>query len=357
MKALVLKEYNRFEYVDVPTPKPGPDDVLVEVRACGICGSDVHGMNGSTGRRIPPVIMGHEASGVVAEAGSAVTGVTAGDRVTFDSTIYCGHCAFCRRGRVNLCDNRRVLGVSCGEYRCDGAFAEYVVVPQHILYALPDGLGFEQAAMVEPVSVAVHAARRVPVGLNDTAVVLGAGVIGLLIVQTLRAAGCRRIIAVDIEPARLELACRVGAGHGLRADKDDVAAEVLDMTEGQGADVAFEAVGVADTVATATSCVRKGGRVALVGNVSPEVSLALQAAVTRELTLYGSCASSGEYPTCLDLMSGETIDVTPLISAVAPLSEGAEWFGRLQRRAPDLVKVVLTPGTANDNVTPEQETE
>ena len=355
MKALVLKEYNRFEYVDVPMPEPGPDEVLIEVRACGICGSDVHGMDGSTGRRIPPVTMGHEASGVVADAGSDVAGVTCGDRVTFDSTIYCGLCAFCRRGRVNLCDNRRVLGVSCDEYRCDGAFAEFVVVPQRIVYPLPDAVDFEQAAMVEPVSVAVHAVGRVPVGLNDTAVVFGAGVIGLLIVQTLRAAGCGRIIAVDLERARLELACQVGADCALRADETDVVAEVLEMTQGRGADAAFEAVGVADTVAAATGCLRKGGRLALVGNVSPEVPLALQAAVTRELTLYGSCASSGEYPACLDLMAGGAIDVAPLISAVAPLEEGAEWFGRLQHRAPGLVKVILTPGSTNGKVIPEQE--
>jgi L-iditol 2-dehydrogenase len=343
VKALVLTEYNRLEYLDVPTPQPGPDDVLVEVRACGICGSDVHGMDGSTGRRIPPVIMGHEASGVVAATGSDVAGVRIGDRVTFDSTVYCGQCAFCRRGQVNLCDHRRVLGVSCEEYRCDGALAEYVVVPQRIVYALPGAVGFEQAAMTEPVSVALHAVRRVPVGLNDTAVVFGAGVIGLLIVQALRAGGCGGIIAVDLEPTRLDLACRIGADYGFQADATDVVTAVLELTDDHGADVAFEAAGVADTMAAAAGCLRKGGRLALVGNVSPEVPLALQAAVTRELTLCGSCASAGEYPTCLDLMAGGAIDVTPLISADAPLCQGAEWFKRLHDRKGHLLKVILLP--------------
>ena len=157
VKALVLTAYNRFEYRDVPEPTVGPEDVLVEVRACGICGSDIHGMDGSTGRRIPPVIMGHEAAGVIVEAGSQVQGWKIGDRVTFDSTVSCGRCHHCTRGQINLCDRRRVLGVACAEFRQDGAFAQYVAVPQNILYTLPESLSFEHAAMVEPVLIAVHA--------------------------------------------------------------------------------------------------------------------------------------------------------------------------------------------------------
>src|ERR1041385_916921 len=131
MKALVLEEYNQFAYGEVPAPEPGPEEVLLAVKACGICGSDVHGLDGSTGRRRPPIIMGHEASGVIAQVGSAVSGWSPGDRVTLDSTIYCGQCEFCRRGLINLCDHRRVLGVSCEDYRQAGAFAEFVAVPQH----------------------------------------------------------------------------------------------------------------------------------------------------------------------------------------------------------------------------------
>jgi L-iditol 2-dehydrogenase len=185
----LLKKYMQMEVTDLPTPEIGPDDVLVRVRACGICGSDVHGFDGSTGRRIPPVVMGHEASGVVAGAGSSVKSLREGDRVTFDSTISCGGCFYCRRGNVNLCDNRQVLGVSCGEYRRHGAFAEYVAVPQHIVYLLPESLSFEQAAMIEAVSVAVHAVELTPVSLGDTAVVVGTGMIGRLVVQALRLAG------------------------------------------------------------------------------------------------------------------------------------------------------------------------
>src|SRR6187200_2438986 len=127
MKALTLTAYKEFTFGEAPAPTPGPDEVLIKVAACGICGSDVHGMDGSTGRRRPPIIMGHEAAGIVAEVGPGANGRAPGERVTFDSTVYCGQCDPCRRGHVNLCDHRRVLGVSCEEYRRDGAFAEYVV--------------------------------------------------------------------------------------------------------------------------------------------------------------------------------------------------------------------------------------
>lgn len=344
MKCLMLEAYNELRYSDFPQPVPGPDEVLIEVRACGICGSDVHGVDGSTGRRQPPVIMGHEAAGVIAAVGDGVSNWSPGDRVTFDSTVYCGVCWFCRAGQVNLCEDRRVLGVSCDDYRMHGAFAEFVAVPEHILYRLPDGISFEHAAMVEPVSVAVHAVERTPIKLNDTAVVVGAGMIGLLTVQALRAAGCGAIVAVDIDTSRAEIALGLGADHALNAAEQDIPSAIQGLTEGRGADVAFEAVGVPATVSTAIASVRKGGSVTLVGNVSPMAELPLQTVVTREITLYGSCASSGEYPACLDLIARGAIQVAPLLSAVAPLSEGAQWFRRLYDKEAGLMKVVLTPG-------------
>ena len=343
MKALVLTRYNHFEVKEVSEPQVGPQEVLIEVRACGICGSDVHGMDGSSGRRIPPIIMGHEASGVIARVGDLVSQWQVGNRVTFDSMISCGECPFCRRGRINLCDSRQVLGVSCEEFRRDGAFAEYVCVPQNILFALPDGLSFEHAAMVEPLSVAIHAVERVPVHFNDTAVVIGTGMIGLLVVQALRAAGCGRILAIDVDLKRLELACRLGADEGLSPNDTDVVDEVLRRTADRGADVAIEAVGMHDTVSMAIASVRKGGSVGLVGNLTPEVKLPLQAVVTRELTLLGSCASSGEYPACLEMISRGAIDVEALISAAAPLDEAAAWFDRLYRKESGLMKVIVRP--------------
>ena len=343
MKALVLEEYNQFVYRDVPEPVMGSNDVLIQVKAVGICGSDVHGMDGSTGRRIPPLIMGHEAAGVVVDTGGGVRSWQKGDRVTFDSTIYCGTCYFCRRGEINLCNNRRVLGVSCENYRQNGAFAQYVAVPQHILYRLPDELKFEQAAMVEALAIAFHAAARTSIQLDDSVVVVGAGMIGLFVIQTLRLAGCGSIIAVDLDRARLDLALELGADVGLKSDETDVVVEVFALTEGRGADIAFEVVGIGSTLELATRSVRKGGALTLVGNLSSKTDFLLQSVVTRELTLKGSCASQGEYPACLDMIARGSIDVDALISAVAPLSEGASWFDRLYKREPGLMKVVLVP--------------
>lgn len=343
MQALLLSEYRKLELTDAARPAIGPNDVLVRVAACGICGSDVHGYDGSSGRRMPPIIMGHEAAGIVDEVGPAVDCTRVGDRVTFDSTVSCGRCDSCRRGAINLCENRRVLGVSCTDYRQHGAFAEFVAVPQNILYTLPPELPFEHAAMIEPVSVAVHAVDRLNIRNGETAVVVGSGMIGLLVIQALRVAGCGNVIAIDIDSARLELAKQLGATTTISSAQMDAVKKVVELTSGEGADVSVEVVGNAAALATAIGSVRRGGRVGLVGNLSPEVSFPLQAVVTRELTLYGSCASAGEYARAIQLVASGAIRVAPLISATAPLSDGPRWFERLYAREPGLMKVILQP--------------
>jgi len=343
MNALLLSSYNHLELTDLPKPAIGARDLLVRVKACGICGSDVHGYDGSSGRRIPPVVMGHEAAGVVEEVGAEVTTFRPGDRITFDSTVYCGHCFFCQRGEMNLCDNRQVLGVSCGEYRRYGAFAEYVSVPERISYHLPDELSFHEAAMIEAVSVAVHAAHITPIVLNDTAVVVGAGMIGLLSIQALRLSGCGKIVAVDLEDNKLDVAMELGATHRLNPMRDDVPAAVRELTNGHGADIALEAVGAASPIQTAIASVRKGGAVTLVGNIVPKIEFPLQSVVTRQIRVMGSCASSGEYPACIDMMARGAIKVGPMLTARAPLSDGPRWFERLHAKEPGLMKVILEP--------------
>ncbi len=343
MKALLLSQYRQLEMTDIPTPTLGADELLVQVAACGICGSDVHGYDGSSGRRIPPIVMGHEAAGVVAEIGADVKEFKKGDRVTFDSTVYCGECANCVRGDVNLCDRRQVLGVSCGDYRRNGAFAEYVVVPARIAYRLPADLSFSEAALLEAVAVALHAVALVKIRENDSALVLGAGTVGLLVQQALAVAGCSRVFVADVDSARLKLSASLGATAVLDS-KGDIKSEILRLTNGAGVDLAIEAVGITPTVATAINNTRKGGTVVLVGNVTPEVTLPLQIVVSRQIRLQGSCASCGEYPQAIELMSSGKINVKPLISAVAPLDEGPRWFERLYAREPNLLKVVLQPG-------------
>jgi L-iditol 2-dehydrogenase len=346
MRALLLSEYKKLEIRDLPVPVPSSDELLVKVAACGICGSDVHGYDGSSGRRIPPIVMGHEAAGVVERVGTGVENFRVGDRVTFDSTIYCGECAFCHRGEVNLCDNRQVLGVSCGDYRRAGAFAEFVVLPARIAYHLPANLSFAEAALLEAVSVALHAISLVPISPNSSALVVGAGTIGLLLQQGLRAAGCSRVFVTDLDETRLALSKRLGATETLRSGRELVE-NVLQLTGAIGADVVLEAVGNTPAIRTSIDCVRKGGNIVLVGNITPEVTIHLQKVVSRQIRLQGSCASAGEYPRAIELMSKGAIDVKPLITAVAPLRDGPAWFERLYAHEPNLMKVVLEPGAGS----------
>jgi len=349
MKALLLSEYNKLNVTtEMPCPVPGPGELLVRVAACGICGSDVHGYDGSSGRRIPPLVMGHEAAGTVAEIGDGVGQFNAGDRVTFDSTVYCGECEYCQAGDVNLCDNRQVVGVSCGDYRRHGAFAEYVVVPERIVYRLPDELGFAEAAMLEAVSVALHAVRVAELKGGETALVIGAGMIGLLTLQAARAAGCTRVFIADVDATRLKLAAEMGAVEMIHASGASMSAEVMKLTGDEGVDVVFEAVGREQTVAAAIDSVRKGGTVVLIGNITPEVKLPLQKVVSRQIRLQGTAASSGEYPEAIELMRTGAIRVKPLITTVAPLEDGPQWFERLHKGEPNLMKVVLTPSQTGE---------
>jgi L-iditol 2-dehydrogenase len=350
MKSLLLTEYRKFELADLPQPEPAQHEVLIRVAACGICGSDVHGYDGSSGRRIPPIVMGHEAAGVIAAVGADVRDFKIGDRVTFDSTVYCGACAFCLRGEVNLCDHRQVIGVSCGDYRRAGAFAEYIAVPERILYRLPANMSFPEAAMLEAVSVALHAVRMSQASRGQTALVVGAGMIGLLTLQAAKTSGFARVLVADIDATRLKLAESLGADETILGSGPEVVLAVQQHTGGLGVDVAFEAVGRNETVAASIDSVRKGGSVVLIGNITPEVTLPLQKVVSRQIRLQGTAASAGEYPAAIEHIVSGRIQAKQLITAVAPLEEGPRWFERLYAREPNLMKVVLTAQTDSDAV-------
>ena len=217
------------------------------------------------------------------------------------------------------------------------------MVPQHIVYSLPEKISFAQSVMVEPCSVAYHAVARTSPTSADTALVVGAGIIGLLVVQMLRASGCQQIIALDIQPDKLKLACRLGADIGLNPSQDDVISRIRNMASQRGADVAFDAVGSDVSFKTAIGSLRKGGTLTLIGNLASDISLPLQTVVTGEFTLNGSCASRGEYPACLDMIAAGTVKVDPLVTAVVPLKEGAKWFRRLYQKEKGLLKVILEP--------------
>ena len=297
MQALQLTEYRKLQLVDLPVPSLAADEVLIQVAACGICGSDVHGFDGSTGRRIPPLVMGHEAAGVIVAVGDCGPGrLRSANASPSIPPSPAEAAAFANHGAVNLCDRREVLGVSCGDYRRNGAFAEYVTVPARIVYRLPDSLSFADAAMIEAVSVALHAVGLTAPEKGSTALVVGAGMIGLLILQSLRVAGCDKIFVTDIDAGRLDLAKKLGASEthshaGATTTSEEIAEQVRDLTGRPWCRRGAGGRGNSGTVRTAIDSARKGATVTLVGNLAPEVPLPLQMVVTRQLRLQGSCAS------------------------------------------------------------------
>jgi L-iditol 2-dehydrogenase len=349
MKALVLDEYNQLNYRDFPEPEIQPDEVLIKVKACGICGSDVHGMDGSTGRRQPPLVMGHEASGEIIETGSEVKKWKAGDRVTFDSTVYPLNDWYTLKGHYNLSDNRQVMGVSPKEFKRHGAFADLVAVPQHILHKIPESVSFTEAAMVEPIAVAAHAINVSGLKPGDSAVVVGTGMVGTFVVKLLKIFGANPVIAVDIDEQKLQLAKEFDADYTFNSNEKNLRNKIEDMTKNRGADLAFEVVGITDSVNSAVNSIRKGGTVVLVGNLSPGIQFPLQKVVTREIKVQGSCAINGEYELVLDLLAAKKVDVSKMVSAVAPLSEGADWFKRLYNKEAGLNKVILIPDNNLDS--------
>ena len=347
MKALLLTAPSTLAITDLETPEPGAGEVRVRIAACGICGSDVHGYTGSTGRRIPPLVMGHEAAGIIDAVGQNVSGQMIGQRVALDSTVFCGECEFCCNGKENLCTHRQVLGVSCDAYRRQGCFAEYAIVPERCVYPLPDQMGFVAAALLEPLTIGLQAVRLGNAGpATRSAVVIGAGTIGLAIIVALKSYGVQRIAAVDLDASRLKEATEFGADAVFEADKTtakQLAEWGASSADTDGADLVLEAVGAAASVETAIHAVTRGGSVVLVGNVSPVVELPLQTVVTRQIRLQGSCASAGCYPEAIELAASGAVDLSRFVSRVAPLDDGVAWFERLHNREPGLLKVVLQP--------------
>lgn len=343
MKALIHTKPYCFEYSDFPDPEIGDDDILIRVKACGICGSDVQGCTGKTGRRIPPLIMGHEASGIIEKFGKNVRGFEEGDRVCFDSTVYCNQCELCRLGYYNRCKNRQVLGVSTPDFKRHGAFAEYISVPWWIVSKIPDSLSFTHAALLEPVSIGLHAVNRAPVSPNDTILLIGAGTIGLFILQAARLKGASKIIVADVNEFRLNIAKKLGADVVINPLKTRLSEVVSQETENNGADITFEAVGFGETFRNAVSATKTGGHIVVVGNLEKNIEFDLQELVSRELTFTGSYASSGEFRDTIELVASGKINVEPLISDIMPLKEGAQAFDRLLKAEEDLLKIILEP--------------
>jgi L-iditol 2-dehydrogenase len=341
MKALVFRGPGSMPLEDRADPHAGPGEAVVRVRASGICGSDVHGFGGSTGRRRIGVVMGHEAAGDVIEVGPSVTSVSTGDRVVLRSILSCGRCDRCRHGNPNLCLERQGMGM-----HFDGAYADRIVVRESLLVALPDMVSYEEGALVEPLAVALHAVNITPFELMDSVVIVGAGPIGLLTLLAARRRGAGSIIVTDRDPHRLDVARHLGADEAIDVRDADPLAAVEAATHGRGADAVFEAVGIAATVAQSIAVARPGGQVTWIGNSAPEVELPMQELVTKGLTVRGAYGFIDEFEQAADALATGRIDAGRLIELVAPLEDGEDLFRQLAAGSLSAVKVVLTPTAA-----------
>ena len=339
MKALVYRGPRSLAVEEIDRPGFHPDEVLLHVDATGICGSDVHGYLGLTGRRIPPMIMGHEFCGTVAEVGAEVSGFRAGDRAAVVPVLACGSCRFCREGHENLCTDRRLFGVMA----CNGSMAEYLNVPARLLHRMPGGMRPEIGAMVEPAAVALHAASRAGAQLEGAAVmVVGAGPIGLLLVGMVKQWRPRLVVVSDLSDRRLDLARRMGADATVNPSSQEVGTALSEQTGGEGVDVSFEAVGAAPAVEQALAVLRPRGSCVWVGNSQRVVPVDMQAGVTRELSILGSYVyTPTEFGEALQLLARGALDVRPIISRTVALERGPEMFAALADPSAGLVKVVL----------------
>jgi L-iditol 2-dehydrogenase len=336
VRALVFRGPHAMPVEDRPEPAVGPGDVLVRVLAAGICGSDVHGYAGATGRRQVGVVMGHEAAGEVIATGPDVRAASIGDRVVLRSILACGRCDRCAAGAVNLCRHRRGLGM-----HLDGAYAERVVIPEPLVETLPDGVTWDEAALVEPLAVALHAVGLTPFGRGDRVAVIGAGPIGLLALLAARAREARDIVVTDRDPHRLELARSLGAEIVVDVGQPGGDAALAELAG--TADAVLEAVGISPTVAQSIRLARPGGHVTWIGNSAPEVELPIQGLVTAELTVRGAYGFIEEFGEAIDAIATGRIDVRPLVELVAPLADGPALFERLARGELAAAKVVLRP--------------
>jgi L-iditol 2-dehydrogenase len=338
MQALMYDGPWQMPLREIEAPVAGADDVIVKVEAVGICGSDVHGYTGSTGRRTPGIVMGHEVSGTISAIGAAVRGYQVGDRVIVQPQTTCGACRMCLAGRSNICEKRTMIGM-----HTHGAYAEAVRVPQQQLFRMPEGLSWEYGALVEPLAVTLHAVNCTPLNLTESVVIVGAGPIGLLAMLGARLKGAGTIIVTDRSKHRLALAKQLGADITVNVAEEDAVAAVHAATGGRGAHAAIEAVGITPTVQQALAVTRIGGHVTWIGNSAPEVTINMQHVVTREITIRGVYGFGDEFEQAITALSSGKLNVAPLIEQVAPLAEGPQLFHDLAKGSLEAVKVLLRP--------------
>ena len=336
----VIKENKEVEFVirEVPKPVPKTNDVLIKVKAVGICGSDMPIFAGISKWPLP-LIPGHEFAGVIEEVGSGVKDFEVGDRVTAGLVINCGECIYCRQGLESLCENIVETGI-----HVDGAFAEYVTVPAKTLHRMPETMTFDQGASIDPIASAYRPVKKANIGSEDSVVVFGPGPIGIYTVQCAKAEGAKRVICIGTkeDTKRLEIAKSLGADHIIELGDFDITEAIREANEGLLPDIVFEASGHHSAVQMCLNSVRKHGQVIFIGLQHHDLQINLFDAFREEAILKGSlCYTWKEFKECIDLVNSGRVKVEPLITHTFPLKDIGKGLELLKKR--EALKVVLHP--------------
>ncbi len=343
MKAAVMTAPGKIDIHELPLPVIAEDEVLIQVMAVGICGSDLHYyQHGRIGRYVveKPIVLGHECAGIIAAVGASVASLNVGDRVAVEPGKTCGRCRACKEGRYNLCPDVQFLATP----PVDGAFAQYIAVRADLAFPIPDRLSFEEAALVEPFSVGIHAALRSGLQPGDTVAIMGMGPVGLMAVAAAKAFGAGRIIVSDLEPVRLQAALLLGADHAINVKEQDPAAVVRELTDGYGADIAWETAGSPQALQSALHALRRGGKLAIVGlPAQDEIPLNVPVIADNEIDIYGIFRYANTYSRGISFMTSGGFDAGALITDRYPLARTQEALERAIHNKSGSLKVVVYP--------------
>ena len=329
----------RLENISIP--EIGPEEVLIEVKACALCGSDLPGYLGKHPRIVFPIIMGHEFVGVICQKGQNVSGWEIGQRVCGDPGLPCGKCDPCRQGRTNICVNVRVIG-----FNVDGAYSQYVKIPQQNLNFLPDSVSFDEGSIIQTLTVAYNGVkRRAEVKVQDRVLIFGCGPIGLCALGAAKASGAK-VFMVDTLDYRLAIAKRMGADETLNPMKVDLVKSTLDLTGGKGVDKVIEAVGGEQdvTLGQTTQVVKRGGLIVVIGTFSNnKATLRITEFKARELELRGSQGWAGSWQECIDLVASKRLRLEPLISHRMSLEEVEKGLQIMKSKTENVMKIIIHP--------------
>lgn len=338
MKAVVYEGPNVLTYKDVPNVSPKMNEVKLKVRSCGICGSDIHGYLGVTGRRIAPVIMGHEFSGEVVELGEGVKNLSVGDRVAGYPLDFCGECEMCKKGDVHLCLNKRAFGV----LDIDGAFAEYICVPAKVCFNLKDNVSYKVGSIMEPLAVSYRAVCHAGNLKDKNVLVVGTGTIGLLAMACVKMQNPNKIFVSDLSDNRLEIAKQMGADIVINPLKDNLEDIIFANSDNKGVDVVIEAVGVSATVKQGIDVLAFGGTAVWIGISAKHIDLEMQQIVTRELNIKGTFLYGfEEFRTVVGFLNDGKLNIDPILSLEIALENLPEIMSQMAKDPGDLIKVTV----------------